>query len=168
MWHMSVFPSGPWGDAACGGPRSCDGSCSGIALSELQSWFGAFQGRPYLTGFGKQVSGPPIGYLKPGPVWHASAAKVGKHLPSKQLRILALNALKGVGDPDRGEWEEWTGVAYHIRRRLTEAEEATTGPAKDIRGTMEAFNRANAAMINNPKIPIDLVADELNQGKEQG
>lgn len=72
-----------------------------------------------------------------GPVWHASAA----HADPKTLRILALSALQGVGDSNLGEWEEWTGNAYHVRRRLTNEEMNYTGPAVDVRGTQEAARR---------------------------
>lgn len=32
-------------------------------------------------------------------------------------------ALAGVGSVDSGQWEDWTGRAFHIRRRLSEAEQ---------------------------------------------
>ena len=57
------------------------------------------------------------------------------------LRTRALDALSGVGDASRGEWEEWTGYAYHVRRRLSLREERAVGPAIDIRGTTEADAR---------------------------
>lgn len=40
-----------------------------------------------------------------------------------------------------GEWEEWTGYAYHVRRRLTPTEQRDIGEAIDIRGTAEAHRR---------------------------
>lgn len=57
-----------------------------------------------------------------------------------ELRKRALHALSGVGDRSQ-QWEEWTGKAYHVRRRLTEREQLTIGPAIDIRGTDEAERR---------------------------
>ena len=66
-------------------------------------------------------------------MWHASAA----HAPEAVLRLAAIGALDGVGDASRGEWHEWTGKAYHVRRRLNEREEFVTGPVRDIRGTEE-------------------------------
>jgi hypothetical protein len=64
-------------------------------------------------------------------------ARVGFHrLAPVKLGILAFAELKGVGDPGR-QWAEWTGRAYHLRRRLTPEEEKATGPAVDCRGTGE-------------------------------
>ena len=79
-----------------------------------------------------------------GPVWHASAAPFGG-IPVKDiLRTVAFGALRGVGDPVLGEWEEWTGRAYHIRRRLTRHEQQSVGNVVDIRGTAEATLRLAA------------------------
>ncbi len=59
-------------------------------------------------------------------------------MPDKNfLRRCALDALKGVGDSGLGQWEEWSGFAYHVRRRLTGEEQAGTGDAVDVRGTPE-------------------------------
>jgi hypothetical protein len=84
-----------------------------------------------------------------GPVWHASAAPLpGIRLPVDLLQAAALLALKGVGDARLGEWEwhEWTGSAYHVRRRLNEDEQRSVGAAIDIRGTPEeAVRMANVA-----------------------
>jgi hypothetical protein len=54
----------------------------------------------------------------------------------------ALAELDGLGDPVRGEWREWSGTAFHVRRRLSAVEELDVGPARDIRGTREATKRA--------------------------
>jgi hypothetical protein len=54
----------------------------------------------------------------------------------------ALAELDGLGDAGRGEWREWSGVAFHVRRRLSAVEELDVGPAVDIRGTREATSRA--------------------------
>lgn len=74
-----------------------------------------------------------------GPVWHASTANA----PRAMLRLVALNALAGVGDEALGQWEDWTGKAYHVRRRLTPTEQSEFGieEVKDIRGTVEATMR---------------------------
>lgn len=40
-----------------------------------------------------------------------------------------------MGDPALGEWVEWTGYAYHIRRRLTPEEQTIVGPIVDVRDT---------------------------------
>lgn len=65
------------------------------------------------------------------------------------LRVAALQALEGVGD-NRHEWEEWTGRAFHIRRRLTPEEQEYVGPAVDIRGTDEYAQRVAAC----PFLPV--------------
>lgn len=77
-----------------------------------------------------------------GPVWHASAApSPGWPIGRESLRKFALDALEGIGDAGRGEWEEWTGYAFHIRRRLSAQEQEPIGEAIDIRGTPEARRR---------------------------
>ena len=74
-----------------------------------------------------------------GPVWHASAA--ASEGWRETLRRFALEALEGVGDADLGEWEEWTGYAFHVRRRLSAAEHERVGDVIDMRGTPEARRR---------------------------
>lgn len=49
-----------------------------------------------------------------------------------------------MGDSALGQWEEWTGRAYHVRRRLTAEEQALVGEALDIRGTPEQEKRYQA------------------------
>jgi len=66
------------------------------------------------------------------------------------LREVARNALIGVGDASLGEWHEWTGFTYHIRRRLKPEEQLLIGPAIDIRGTDEAMNRWRAICLICP------------------
>jgi len=84
-----------------------------------------------------------------GPVWHASAAgEVGR----AELRRRALDALSAVGDKRLGEWHQWTGVAYHVRRRLSAQEQMLVGPVVDIRGTEEADQRWRAASASRPDI----------------
>lgn len=75
-------------------------------------------------------------------MWHASV-KSAVILPRELLRKLAFKALEGVGDTSRGEWEEYEDFAslYHVRRRLSEAEQARVGDAVDIRGTPEQEKR---------------------------
>jgi hypothetical protein len=69
-----------------------------------------------------------------GPVWHASTS----HSDPVTLRRVALIALDGVGSALLGEWYEWTGRAFHVRRRLRPEEAEKVGPVLDIRGTGEA------------------------------
>lgn len=80
-------------------------------------------------------------------MWHASVKQMPSvHLTVDDLRLAALRALQGVGDPAAGEWQEFTGVAYHLRRRLTASEQARgVGEACDLRGTPEARRRYLAA-----------------------
>lgn len=61
-----------------------------------------------------------------------------------------MEALSGVGDADQGEWEEWSGFAYHIKRRLSAEEQAQVGDACDIRGTAEAVTRHAAVKLYLP------------------
>jgi len=83
-----------------------------------------------------------------GPVWHASAASGfdGLIYPETELRRFALESLEGVGDASLGEWEEWTGYAFHIRRRLSAEEQEPIGEVVDIRGTPEARRRLERVM----------------------
>lgn len=67
-------------------------------------------------------------------MWHVSIKNNG-NIPS--LKSIAKEQLTGVGDTERGEWEEITPNAYHLRRRVSEKEESQIGPAIDIRGTEE-------------------------------
>jgi hypothetical protein len=74
-------------------------------------------------------------------VWHASVAPTAGHIVLKPtLHARALKALDGVGDRQH-EWHQWTGFAYHIRRRLTAEEAQWVGEVRDIRGTPEASAR---------------------------
>lgn len=114
------------------------------------------------------MSGPLPGVLPAGPVWHASVASKVAVPVRGVLEREALRQLAGVGDPERGEWREWTGRAFHVRRRLTAAEEARTGPVADIRGTGEARERAAAVGHMLRYAPAEVLADELGEGAWQG
>lgn len=76
-------------------------------------------------------------------MWHASAAgRSGAGSASEAvLLMIALDALDEVGDAMLGEWHEWNGYAYHIRRRLSAVEQLSVGPAIDVRGTPEGARR---------------------------
>jgi hypothetical protein len=74
-------------------------------------------------------------------VWHASIAAHSSVVTSEVLRRTAYAELDGVGDPAAGEWEDPRDGVFHLRRRLTVDEQATVGPAVDIRGTWEATKR---------------------------
>lgn len=79
----------------------------------------------------------------------------------------AEQALAGLGAPELGEWREWTGKAYHMRRRLTAVEEQRVGPAVDIRRTPEAARRVAAlgAMLELvlELVPPHVLAEELGE-----
>lgn len=85
----------------------------------------------------------------------------GNVIGSKGLREIALRALEGVGDEVAGQWEEYTGKAFHVRRRLTIEEQGPIGPAVDVRGTPEAFNRLNAIRIVMPYLPEEMLMAEM-------
>jgi hypothetical protein len=69
------------------------------------------------------------------------------------LQQWALAALSGVGSVSLGQWEEWTGQAYHVRRRLSRDEQRLVGEPLDIRGTEEA-ERRHKAMVRY--LPVHL------------
>lgn len=74
----------------------------------------------------------------------------------------ARDALARLGDPEAGEWGEWSGSAFHLRRRLSFAEAVPVGPALDIRGTPEARRRVDmlpGAVL--PYVPSHVLAEEL-------
>lgn len=99
-----------------------------------------------------------------GPVWHASAApRPGSLLPAEHgCRAIALDALDGVGDATLGEWHHWTGHAYHIRRRLSTAEQTHVGPVVDVRGTDEAQRRFDRLPAHVRQLaPADVLLEEL-------
>ncbi len=76
-------------------------------------------------------------------MWHASIS-FGRRLrrnDRRRARALAERALQGVGARGLGEWRENGDIAYHLRRRLTDDEQAEVGPVIDIRGTPEVNAR---------------------------
>jgi hypothetical protein len=73
-----------------------------------------------------------------------------------------LRQLGGVGDASLGEWREWTGKAFHIRRRLSAAEERRSGlTVVDVRGTPEAARRAESLGDLLRLVPPQVLADEV-------
>jgi hypothetical protein len=60
------------------------------------------------------------------------------------LRKAARQALHGVGDKRFGEWDEWTGRSFHLRRRLATLEQLPQHTPRDIRGTPEESLRLAA------------------------
>jgi len=57
---------------------------------------------------------------------------------------LARAALAGVGEASLGEWDEYGGFAFHVRRRLSVTEAASVGPVVDVRGTPDGRRRCAA------------------------
>jgi hypothetical protein len=66
---------------------------------------------------------------------------------------MAFRALAGVGDPACGEWEEWTGYSFHLRRRLTPTEDRIVGPVVDVRGTPDGRRRCARMERYVPVVP---------------
>lgn len=95
-------------------------------------------------------------------MWHASVAAHGLPLGPATLERRARAELDGVGDAELGEWTDWTGRAFHLRRRLSASEEAVVGPVIDIRRTEEARRRAGrlgSRIID--LLPAAVLADEI-------
>ncbi len=94
-------------------------------------------------------------------MWHASAAPLPGAKHSKEsLAVIAKWALSGVGNPLR-EWREWTGRAYHIRRRLTAEEQERVGQVKDLRGTPEAKERFQSMEMVLPEAARMMAVKEI-------
>jgi len=62
-------------------------------------------------------------------------------LPVEFLRKQAFKFIEGVGDASLGQWEEYTGYAFHLRRRLSSDEQIAIGDVVDIRDTDEQERR---------------------------
>lgn len=73
----------------------------------------------------------------------------------------ALAELDGLGDPGLGEWREWSGAAFHLRRRLSPDEERRVGPAVDVRHTPEAVRRAAALGDRLALLPQHVLDQEI-------
>jgi hypothetical protein len=95
-----------------------------------------------------------------GPVWHVSVASSG--IPIKGLlEAECERQLAGVGDPSLGEWREWTGRAFHLRRRLSAREQRDVGPVVDIRGSEEARRRVERLGPMLAYAPAEVLANEI-------
>lgn len=82
-------------------------------------------------------------------------------MSEEKLKRLALKALEGVGDVSLGEWLEWSGYAYHVRRRCSPEEAEIAGGLCDIRGTPEAVKRFEAIRHVLPPQAIDFALEEV-------
>jgi hypothetical protein len=93
-------------------------------------------------------------------VWHASV--VHQSRSKDKMESLARKALRGVGDVTN-EWSEWTGYAFHVRRRLTEHEQKIflIGEVCDLRGTKEATSRLHKLWDNLSPQHRQLAMEEL-------
>jgi hypothetical protein len=95
-----------------------------------------------------------------GPVWHVSVASPG--IPIKGvLEAECERQLAGVGDAALGEWREWSGRVFHLRRRLNAREQREVGPVVDVRGTAEARRRAERLGPLLRRVPAEVLAGEL-------
>lgn len=84
-------------------------------------------------------------------------------MPSRILRGVVHRALEGVGNPLAGEWEEWTGKAFHLRRRLRGTEQQAIGEACDLRGTGEAEARFQASLWFLPPAGFQIAMEEMSE-----
>jgi len=80
------------------------------------------------------------------------------------LEVEAVRQLEGVGDASAGEWRDWTGRAFHLRRRLSAREARTVGPVLDIRRTREAVMRAQRLGALLQLAPAQALLDEIGVG----
>jgi|SRR6185312_10338884 len=96
-----------------------------------------------------------------GPVWHASVAPLRAYYGATLCGRRAEKALAGLGDAALGEWREWTGAAFHLRRRLSAAEQTRVGPVVDIRRTPEAAQRAAELGRLLSIVPAEVLAEEV-------
>src|SRR5262245_5213519 len=96
-----------------------------------------------------------------GPVWHVSVASSSILANATALEIECRRQLNGVGDPAVGEWGEWTGRAFHLRRRLSPREQLRVGPVLDIRRTPEAWARAAQLGSLLAYAPAEAILEEL-------
>lgn len=79
-----------------------------------------------------------------------------------------MRALHGVGSRDRGEWHEWTGKAYHVRRRLNAKEQAKVGEVLDVRGAPEAMKRFAAIQHLLPQQAVEIALEEITGEMNHG
>lgn len=80
-------------------------------------------------------------------MWHVSVRFKSAFARPEAYKILAHEYLRSAGAPERGEWEEWGEVTYHLRRRISAGEEDIVGAkAVDLRGTDEGWKRYRKIM----------------------
>jgi hypothetical protein len=79
---------------------------------------------------------------------------------------IAREILDGYGDATIGEWTEDRPNAFHLRRRLSCAEQLTVGNAIDLRGTPEALERFKRIADTIPQELTPLAMEELGEKLE--
>lgn len=80
---------------------------------------------------------------------------------SRVCKEMAYEMLEGFGDATLGEWTEDRPKAFHLRRRLSDAEQKRVGEAVDCRTTVEAQQRYEAMKDVLPPQGIYLVKEEV-------
>ena len=80
------------------------------------------------------------------------------------MKPIAYRHLAGVGDRSK-EWTEFTGRAFHLRRRLTAEEQTVIGDAIDCRGTEEGVLRLAAIRASLPAPVVQLALQELGEAR---
>jgi hypothetical protein len=97
-----------------------------------------------------------------GPVWHASVAARGFPIWAV-LEAECERQLADVGDALLGEWRERGERAFHLRRRLSAAEQRAVGPVADIRRQPEAVLRASRLGPWLTLAPPEVLEDEIGR-----
>jgi hypothetical protein len=100
-------------------------------------------------------------------VWHCSVSSQALWTPSSAREDIARDVLSDYGDSNLGEWIEDRPTAFHLRRRLSSAEEETTGCAMDLRGTAEAQKRFERIKWLLPPQAITLAREELMEASHE-
>lgn len=60
------------------------------------------------------------------------------------------------------QFKQWSGYAFHLRRRLSASEQAAIGDAIDCRGSGEGIRRLAAVRDILPQAAIEFAIKELN------
>jgi hypothetical protein len=79
------------------------------------------------------------------------------------MKSIAMVALAGVGNRAH-EWTEFSGYAFHLRRRLTVEEQVAVGDAVDLRGTCDATERLEKLRGALPAMAVRMAVEEVKSG----
>lgn len=74
---------------------------------------------------------------------------------------MAREILEGFGDALLGEWTESRPIAFHLRRRLSIAEQNNIGEARDCRNTAEGQRRFEKIAEALHPMAVKLALEEL-------